>query len=192
MYVIFLGGPAVGKGTQCRRLAEYLQALHISTGALLREATRENTPAARGIARLIDAGDLVPDELVLELVAAQLQKLSSQTNCLFDGMPLTVRQAELLDALLVNLNSTIDLAIELHASEEVLAQRMRHRAGLEDRIDDTPDTFHHRLQLYRRQAQPILEYYRERGVLNSIEATGSSEQVFESIQRCVLATYRAV
>ena len=76
MYVIFLGGPAVGKGTQCRRLAEYLQAVHISTGALLREATRENTPAARGIARLIDAGDLVPDELVLELVAAQLQKLS--------------------------------------------------------------------------------------------------------------------
>jgi adenylate kinase len=139
----------------------------------------------RQITCLIDAGDLVPDALVLTAVAERLKGLASPNHCLFDGVPRTVDQAVLLDELLASLGGAVDLAIELHASVEVLTQRMLHRAKLEGRPDDTPETLRHRLEVYASQAAPLLDYYRGQDVLHSFDAAPGVDEVFESIRGCV-------
>jgi len=185
MFIVMIGRPGVGKGTQSKRLADHLGALHIATGDLLREARGQGTPIGLRVAELIDRGDLVPDELVMDLVRAHLQAIANVRGCIFDGIPRTLPQGKLLDELLAEFDRKVDLAIKLEANEEEVVQRMLRRAALEGRADDTPETIHYRMQVYAEQTYPLIEYYRQQGILATIDGLGTPDEVFDRLRECV-------
>lgn len=182
MIVVFIGPPGAGKGTQSRRLVEYLRVPHLSTGDMLRKAKAEKDPVGALAAGFMDRGQLVPDAIVMEVVGHRLEHPECQNGCLFDGFPRTLGQAASLDEYLRTHNRRISVVLELAAAEEELIARMKRRALTENRVDDTPETIHERMIVYERQTSPLLKYYRERGLLESVNAMRSPDEVFQDIQ----------
>jgi adenylate kinase len=182
MLIVFLGPPGAGKGTQAKRLLGHLRIPHLSTGELLREAKSKGTPLGRRAAQYMDQGRLVPDSLVLELVAEKLQDPEFIAGCLFDGFPRTLQQARSLDEALANRGTPLDIALELRAPEEELVDRMLRRAAAEQRSDDNPETIAHRMEVYRQETSPLIDYYRFRGILSPIDALGTPDEVFARIK----------
>ncbi|MCA9227317.1 MAG: adenylate kinase [Planctomycetales bacterium] len=185
MLIVFIGPPGAGKGTQSKRLLQYLNIPHLSTGEMLRHAKRERSAVGQMVAECIDAGRLVPDSLVIGLVSEKLEEPAYSHGCLLDGFPRTVAQARAFDEFLGKSGRQLDVAIELAADEEILVQRMLKRAKVEGRDDDTPKTIHERMRVFRSETSPVLQYYRQRGVLASIDALGSPDEVFGRIQAVV-------
>lgn len=186
MVVILLGPPGVGKGTQAVRLAEELYAAHVSTGDLLRAARREGTELGKKAQAYMDAGELVPDDLILGLVREHLSDIDDETTVLFDGFPRTTAQADGLEEVLGELERGVDGVILFEAHDETLVKRLSGRRscpdcgavynvyfnppGTEDtcdrcggtlvhRADDTPETVSRRLEVYREQTAPLVDYY---------------------------------
>ena len=184
MLIVFIGPPGAGKGTQSRRLLEYLQIPHLSTGELLR-AAKQNSPLGRLAAQYMDRGQLVPDPIVLSLVGEELDKPAFSRGCMFDGFPRTIQQAKSLDDSLRQRGTPLSMVIELKADENELVSRMLRRAAMEKRADDTPETIGRRMEVYHRQTEPLLEYYRKQGLLTSIDAMGSPDDVFNMIRDAV-------
>ena len=185
MLIVFIGPPGAGKGTQSKRLLSYLGIPHLSTGELLREAKSHHTPLGRLAAQYMDNGRLVPDPLVLEMVGAKLNQPQYAKGCLFDGFPRTLQQARSLDESLRQRGTPLSLALELRADENELTSRMLKRAAAERRTDDTPQTISQRMDVYKKQTAPLLDYYRKQGLLVTIDAMGSTDEVFERIRRAV-------
>jgi adenylate kinase len=185
MLIVFIGPPGAGKGTQAKRLLEYLNIGHLSTGELLREAKAAGTPLGQLAASYMDHGRLVPDELVLELVAEKLTQPQFASGCMFDGFPRTLAQARSLDETLVHRGTPLDLALELRADHKELTNRMLKRAAAEGRADDNPQTIAHRFEVYRQQTSPLLDYYRFKGILSVIDAMGTPDEVFGRIVNVV-------
>src|SRR6185436_11672230 len=138
MLIVFIGPPGSGKGTQSKRLLEYLKIGHLSTGELLREAKAAGTPLGQLAASFMDHGRLVPDKLVLELVGEKLSHPLYASGCMFDGFPRTLAQARSLDESLAHRGTPLDLALELRADHQELTNRMLKRASAEGRADDNP------------------------------------------------------
>ncbi len=184
MLIVFIGPPGAGKGTQSRRLLDYLQIPHLSTGELLR-AAKLNSPLGRLAAQYMDRGQLVPDPIVLSMVGEELDKPAFARGCMFDGFPRTIQQAKSLDESLRQRGTPLSIVIELKADEAELVSRMLRRAAAEKRPDDTPETIGRRMEVYHRQTEPLLEYYRKQGLLTSIDAMGSADDVFELIRIAV-------
>ena len=186
MVVILLGPPGVGKGTQAVRLAEELYAAHVSTGDLLRAARREGTELGQKAQAYMDAGELVPDDLILDLVREHLADIEADTTVLFDGFPRTTAQADGLGEVLGHAGRTVDGVILFEAHDETLVKRLSGRRscpdcgavyniyfnppGAEDtcdrcggdlvhRSDDAPETVSRRLEVYRDQTAPLVDYY---------------------------------
>ena len=185
MYVVLIGRPGVGKGTQSKRLASFLGLQHITTGELLRDATRQGTDLGKRVSTLIDAGDLVPDDLVMDLVRERLLEAGG-SGCIFDGIPRTLHQADLLADLLAEAGDQIDLAMELMVHEEEAVKRMLHRAEEENRPDDNLETIKHRMAVYAEQTEPLLSYYRGKGVLQSLDGAATPDEVFDLIKACAV------
>ena len=185
MYIVFVGPPGSGKGTQSQRLSERLGLPHLSTGEIFRQAKQEDTPLGRQVAKLIDAGQLVPDEVVMELVAERLDEPDCRDGCLFDGFPRTLAQAQSLDQILEDLGSRLERVLELQVDEQELERRMLRRAQLESRPDDTPETLRRRLEIYHRETGPLLDYYRARGLLETVDGSGTPERVLEGIENAL-------
>ena len=183
--IVFLGPPGAGKGTQSKRLLDYLCIPHLSTGELLREAKAKDTSLGRLAAQYMDNGRLVPDPLVLAIVGEKLQEPQFTTGCLFDGFPRTLQQARSLDESLHQRGTPLCIALELRADENELIARMLRRAAVERRADDNPHTIAHRMEVYRQQTAPLLDYYRFKGILVTIDAMGSPDEVFERIKIAV-------
>jgi adenylate kinase len=182
MRIVFLGPPGAGKGTQAQRLKDYLGVAHLSTGEMLRDA--EDTPLGQEAARYMSAGKLVPDDVVVGIVVERLGDKDCADGCLFDGFPRTVPQAEALDRVLAERGMPLDLVIALDVPENELFKRLSARG----RLDDDPQTIAERFRQYSGQTQPLIEYYRLRGVLRQVDATGSPDTVFERIRKTVDAT----
>ncbi|MEX2560700.1 MAG: adenylate kinase [Pirellulales bacterium] len=178
MRVIFIGPPGAGKGTQSQRLAEYLDIPHLSTGDMLRQAVREQTEAGRLAEPYMSSGQLVPDEIILKLVGERLQRPDAATGAVFDGFPRNLRQAESLDNTLREMNSPLDVAIELRLDDAQVIQRLSGRG----RDDDRPEIIAERLKSYWDQTRPLLDYYRKRGLLKTVDGSGSPDEVFERIK----------
>jgi adenylate kinase len=185
MLIVFIGPPGAGKGTQSKRLLAHLAIGHLSTGDLLREAKAAGTPLGQQAAQYMDQGRLVPDSLVVDLVDEKLQQPQFERGCLFDGFPRTVAQARSLDETLAKRGTPLDLALELRADKDELVSRMLKRAGEERRADDNPQTFAHRFEVYRQQTQPLIDFYRFKGILSVIDGMGTQDQVFERIKAAI-------
>lgn len=212
--VVFLGAPGAGKGTQARRLAAGWAVPQVATGDMLREAVAEGTPLGREAKRFMDSGALVPDEVVIGLVDERLARPDAASGYVLDGFPRTVAQAEALDALLRRRGQDLDRVIFFDVSRDELLRRLTGRricgqcgtafhlvsapprvAGrcdqcggeLYQRPDDAEATVVHRLDVYQKQTAPLLEYYRDRGLLVRVEGEGPVERVAESIQKAVRA-----
>jgi adenylate kinase len=185
MLIVFIGPPGAGKGTQSKRLLDHLHISHLSTGELLREAKAAGTPLGQLAAGYMDHGRLVPDKLVLELVAEKLDDSRYAAGCMFDGFPRTLAQARSLDEMLAKRGTPLDMALELRADKDELLSRMLRRAAAEGRPDDTPQTIAHRFEVYRQETSPLIDYYRFKGILSVIDAMGTPDDVFARIKTAV-------
>ena len=179
--VLLMGPPGAGKGTQAAALAEARGLKALSTGNMLRDHVNRGTELGKRAKVIMDSGELVPDEVIVGMVRAELEAAPA-LRFLLDGFPRTPAQAAALDALLAELGTQVTAAIALEADDEELVQRLLKRAELEGRSDDNEATVRNRMEVYRRQTQPLLEYYEGRGVLKRVDGIGSVEEIQERIR----------
>jgi adenylate kinase len=181
MRIVFLGPPGAGKGTQAQRLKGYLGIAHLSTGEMLRDAARAETKLGLEAARHMQAGQLVPDDVVVGVVADRLAGRDCARGCLFDGFPRTVRQAQELDEMLDRRGMPLDLVLSLDVPADRLVARLLARG----RDDDNRDTIEERFRQYERLTEPLLAYYARRGILRTIDGEGTPDEVFDRVQQAV-------
>jgi adenylate kinase len=181
MFIVFIGPPGAGKGTQAERLIELLSIPHVSTGDMLRQAISQGSQLGQQASDFMQAGKLVPDELVLQIIGQCLDDPKMASGCLFDGFPRNVDQAQALDELMEKRGTPINLVLELQVDSEELIRRMLARK----RPDDTPDTIAQRLEVYKSQTAPVLQYYQQRGLLTVIDGSGTPDDVFGRIRDVV-------
>lgn len=179
--LIFLGPPGAGKGTQAQVLADICGIPHISTGEILREAIANQTDLGQKAQGYVDKGELVPDSLILDLIRARLQQSDALHGWILDGFPRNVSQAEFLDALLLELNQSCNFALNLEVPDDVLIERLLGRG----RKDDNRTTISRRLEVYREQTAPVIEFYEKQGALKSVAGNCTMDEVTEAIKTCI-------
>lgn len=182
MRIIFIGPPGVGKGTQSKRLLDYLGVPHLSTGDMLRQALSEKSEVGLLSQEYMSSGKLVPDPIILEIVGQRLAQDDCQNGCLLDGFPRTLAQAKALDEYLDERGMPLSGVLELKVDHDEVVRRLAGRG----RADDAPEIIRARVENYARQTQPLLDYYRKRGQLHEVDGTGTPDQVFDRI-KAVLA-----
>ena len=185
MNLLILGPQGAGKGTQAKRIAAEYGLPHIASGDMLRRAIAEDTPLGRKIKPIYDSGALVPDDLMIALFRERLSQPDTADGFILDGFPRTLPQADALDAMLRDIDRQLDLVLEIQVPDEVAVERLRRRAAIEGRPDDTPEAIRRRLELYHEETEPLVEYYRVRGNVVGIHGDRSENEVFAEIQRAV-------
>jgi adenylate kinase len=210
MNLVFLGPPGAGKGTQAKRLSEEFKWPHISTGDILREAVSKGTELGKRAKEYMEKGELVPDEVVIGIIKDRLKLEDAQGGFILDGFPRTVNQARSLDEVLKEEGNSLDSVLYFEVSEEEVVRRLTGRrtcskcgaifhliynppknsdicdlcqGELTQREDDREETVKNRLKVYLSQTVPLIDYYREKGVLREIDAGKSEDQVYEEIKR---------
>lgn len=181
MRIVLLGPPGSGKGTQAKLLVEQLGVPHISTGALLRNAAQRGTELGLKAKALTDKGELVPDDVISDMIGERLRRADVAKGFILDGYPRNLAQAKSLDALLELLNQPVDEAILIDIKAELIIKRIAKRAQEEGRADDTEETVRNRLQVYTEQTEPVAEYYAQRGLLTKVLGEGSVDEIFQRI-----------
>ncbi len=186
MNLILLGPPGAGKGTQARRLEARFSLVQLSTGDMLRAAVASGSDLGREAKSIMDAGELVPDALVVAMISERIERPDCAGGFILDGFPRTVAQAEALDAMLAEKGLAIDHVVELKVDEEILVGRIRARIAetpeSERRADDNEETLRNRLEVYRAQTAPILPYYRARGALKSVDGMALIDEVAAQLE----------
>ncbi|MCD2491925.1 adenylate kinase [Lacrimispora sp. NSJ-141] len=210
MRLIMLGAPGAGKGTQAKKIADRYRIPHISTGDIFRANIKNGTELGKKAKAFMDQGALVPDELVVDLVADRVKQPDCENGYVLDGFPRTIPQAENLDAVLTSMGQRIDYAINVEVPDDHIVRRMSGRRacagcgatyhivhapaakeGICDRCgevlilrdDDKPETVSKRLAVYHEQTQPLMEYYSRKGCLAEVDGTEDMEDVFADICR---------
>jgi adenylate kinase len=186
--IVMLGAPGAGKGTQAVRIAETHGIPHISTGEMLRAAIAAGSELGRKVKEIVESGALVPDELIVEVIRERLSQPDAQGGFVLDGFPRTIGQAEALDTLLAELGRPLERVLELELSEETAVERMLGRAAEQGRADDTPEVIKNRFEVYRRQTEPLSNYYRSTGILVAIDSSPGMDEVFAEIERVLVGT----
>jgi adenylate kinase len=185
MNILVLGPQGSGKGTQAQRIKATYGIPHVATGDMLREMRELDTPVANELRAVLDRGDLVDDELMIELIRERLSRGDTLGGFVLDGFPRTMPQAEALGELLHELGRELDVVFDFQVPDrEVLMQRMLRRAAEEGRSDDTPDAIARRLELYERETAPLVDYYRtHQANVVGIHADRGVDDVFHEIER---------
>jgi adenylate kinase len=182
--LVLFGPPGSGKGTQAKLLQERRGLPQLSTGDMLRAAIAAGTELGKKCKAIMDAGELVPDEIVVGIIAERYDQPDCAKGAVFDGFPRTIRQAEALDAMLKERRRKIDLVIELKVDDAVLIGRVEQRikeSGGVARADDTPETLKNRLAVYYKNTAPLLEYYKKQGKLVTVDGMAPIEEVTKAI-----------
>lgn len=213
MYIVMLGPPGAGKGTQAKRLAQELDLVHVSSGDLFRENLKNETELGKLAQQYMDKGELVPDDVTIRMVEKRLTRPDCKEGAVLDGFPRTADQAEALENLLEKFNGGVDLVPYIKVPDEVLVERLSGRwmspsgrvyhekynpptvkwiddidgSQLYQREDDKPETVRHRIEVYNEQTAPLIAYYREKGLLVEIDGTQSIDDVFADIMDAVKA-----
>lgn len=188
MRLVLLGAPGSGKGTQATRLKEFLNVPHISTGELLRAAVTAGTPLGLQAKEVMEAGNLVSDDIVLGMLEERLMQSDTANGFILDGYPRNLAQANALGALLGKLKQPIDIAVQLDVDTEILVERLAGRAKAEGRADDSPEAVRKRLGVYQEQTAPVVDYYRNLGKLAHLDGVGSLDVVFTRITEALAGT----
>ncbi len=181
MRLILLGPPGAGKGTQGHRLSDRYRIPEISTGDMLRAAVQEETELGQKAKRYMDRGALVPDTVIIGIVQERLLPGDARKGFILDGFPRNVAQAEALAKMLQENRNPIDHVISIEVNETELFQRLAGRREIEGRQDDTDETIRNRLDVYRHETEPLIAYYRQTGLLRSIQGVGTVEEIFQRI-----------
>ena len=182
MRLLLLAPPGAGKGTQGERLAAWAGVRHIAAGDLLRAEARAGGPLGTEIAAYQARGDLVPDQIVLDVLVPAVTEAAGRGGYILDGFPRTLPQAIAAADLAARLGVTLHAAVYLHAPDAVLTRRLLARAAQERRADDTADVIRHRLQVFAKTTGPLVTYYRERGILVAVDADQPPDSVTADIQ----------
>ncbi len=179
--IILLGAPGAGKGTQAALLVEKLQIPHISTGDMLRAAVKAETPVGLKAKAVMDAGQLVGDDIVIAIAEERLGQKDAQGGFILDGFPRTLAQAEALEGVLGKLGAKLDCCLAITVDTEEVVQRLLKRAEIEGRADDNEETIRERMRVYDAQTAPLLDYYKERGLLVEVPGMGTVEDVSSAV-----------
>lgn len=188
MDLILFGPPGAGKGTQAKVLQDERGLVQLSTGDMLRAAVAAGTELGKKSKAIMDRGDLVPDELVIGIIAERLEKPDCAKGVIFDGFPRTVAQAKALDTMLSGRNRKIDAVIELKVDDEAMVGRMENRVRENPgaaRADDNPETLRKRLKVYHQNTAPLLDFYRDQGKLVTIDGMAPIGEVSTAVRRVV-------
>jgi len=190
--IVILGPPGAGKGTQGKLIARDAGIPHVNTGDIFRAECAAGTELGNKVKSIIDAGDLVPDELTSEIVRARLGQDDTSRGFVLDGFPRTLAQAEALDrALAESDRGDLSVVLDFEVPDKMAVERLLGRASAEGRSDDAPDKVRHRLDVYHQQTEPLVEYYRARDLLVPIHADASVDEVFSEVQQVLSATEQA-
>ena len=181
MRVVFLGPPGSGKGTQAKLLAERLNVPAISTGEMLRAAVLEGTPLGGKVKAVMEAGELVSDDLMIALIRERIAAPDAAEGFVLDGFPRTVDQALALESILKGNEKTVSAVVNLTVPEAVLIDRLAGRSGLEHRTDDRRDTVLERLKIYHDKTEPLIDFYRRRDLLNEMDGIGTVPEITDRI-----------
>ncbi|MDY6845779.1 MAG: adenylate kinase [Chloroflexota bacterium] len=213
MYLVMLGPPGAGKGTQAKRLAQELDLVHVSTGDLFRENLKNETELGKLAQQYMDQGELVPDDVTIRMVEDRLSRADCGDGAVLDGFPRTAEQAQALDALLEKFNGEVNLVPFIKVPDDELVVRLSGRwmspsgrvyherfnpptvkwiddidgSQLYQREDDKPETVRHRIEVYNKQTAPLIAYYREKDILAEIDGTQSIDEVFTEIMHKIKA-----
>ena len=193
MRLILLGPPGAGKGTQAQHLVAKYGIVQLSTGDMLRAAVKAGTPLGQKVEGIMASGALCPDDVVVSIVEQRIAQPDARKGFILDGFPRTVPQAQALDRMLARHGIALDAVIELRVDEEALIRRIESRIaemlkrGEPLRPDDNPDVLHRRLTAYREQTAPLIAYYRDHGMLRSIDGMAPIEQVADAIEEALNA-----
>lgn len=179
MRIIIFGPPGAGKGTQAKLISEEYGIPHLSTGEIFRSAIKNETPLGKEVKTILDAGNLVPDEKVVGLVEEELKDDQYDDGYILDGFPRTVPQAKAFDTILDKKGKSLDAFLQLEVPENELVDRILSRG--EGRSDDTPEKVKNRLAVYRQETEPVLNYYKEQDIVETIDGVGSIEDIFGRI-----------
>ncbi len=185
MNILLLGPQGSGKGTQAKRISDAYGIPHIATGDMLRSAMSAETELGRKVKPIYDSGRLVPDDLMIELIRDRLTESDTDNGFVLDGFPRTLAQAEALDPMLREIGKELTVVFALQLPEQVCIDRLTKRAQLEGRVDDTPEAIAKRLELYHRETEPLIEWYRIRSNVVTIHADRSMNEVFGEIQQAL-------
>jgi adenylate kinase len=193
MRLVLLGPPGAGKGTQATRIVDRFCIPQLSTGDMLREAVASGTVAGLRVKHIMDRGELVPDDVVVSVIANRIDHSDTASVFVLGGFPCTVAQAEALDQELAARGIKLDAVLELEVDEDALLDRIRGRAeeaakkGELVRRDDNPEVFKTRLEVYREQTTPVTRYYRSRGLLNIVDGLQPIDAVTEQLAAALAA-----
>lgn len=181
MRLIFMGPPGVGKGTQAKQIVDKYNIVHLSTGDILRSEVSAKSKLGKQAKQFMDDGQLVPDELLLNMMEKRLQKSDCENGYLLDGFPRTIPQAIGLEKILVKINHTLDFVISLTADEDELVMRLVLRGKESGRSDDTEEVIKERQRVYWELTAPLLDFYRKRNVLTEVDGLGTIPEITKRI-----------
>ena len=191
MRVVFLGPPGSGKGTQAKLLAERLKVPAISTGDILRAAVRDRTPLGLQAQAVMEKGELVSDALIVALIRERVAGRDTRDGFILDGFPRTLEQGRALEALMAESGEGLAAAVNFEVPEAVLVERMLGRAGAEGRADDKPETIRERFRVYREKTEPLIGFYRDRGLLADVNGVGPVADVASRIDEALTSVKRS-
>lgn len=185
-FVVLMGAPGAGKGTQAKRLESLLGLPQVATGDLFRANLKNQTELGKLARTYMDKGELVPNEVTIAMVRDRLSQSDCEAGAILDGFPRTLAQAEALDELLQEFGAKIAVVPYIHVAQEVLVKRLAKRAEIEGRADDNEETIRTRMQVYESETAPLLDYYQNRGLLVKI----NGEQAIDDVSADLTAVIR--
>lgn len=177
MRIVFMGPPGAGKGTQAKIICDKYGIPQISTGEILRAAVKNGTEMGKKAKEFMDAGKLVPDSVVIGIVKDRIKEKDAQPGYVLDGFPRTLEQADALKAMLAEIKTPLQIALNLDVRDSLLVERLLDRAKKEGRPDDTEPVIKQRLETYHSQTSPLINYYKKEGILVEVAGEGTLEEV---------------